>query len=232
MKKREYYEKDWSIFARCSICREYKDISCFWKSSNCFLWIDTRCKDCRKEYRKANSEAIKQKAKEYRDTHKDEAKKYRTEYYKANKDIVLKKCKEYRDNHKEQKRQSNFEWRLKNKDYAKQYSKDYYYEHREELSQSRRWKKYNRIIDDRIREQQRIRYKKYNNSHGKTDDLIKGLWIRPKVCPICWCSWLVEAHHPDYSKRYNIIFCCRSCHHRIHSWWIKCPSTINLLDYK
>jgi hypothetical protein len=27
------------------------------------------------------------------------------------------------------------------------------------------------------------------------------------------------------------VFCCQSCHLKIHSWAIECPMPINLLDY-
>ena len=62
--------------------------------------------------------------------------------------------------------------------------------------------------------------------HLKTARAIKKLWIRPKTCPICWEETRVEAHHPNYEKRNEIIFACNKCHQRIHNWWIECPKNI------
>jgi hypothetical protein len=41
---------------------------------------------------------------------------------------------------------------------------------------------------------------------------------RPDICPICWSIWYIDAHHPDYTKRNIIVWCCRSCHSLIHRW--------------
>lgn len=55
--------------------------------------------------------------------------------------------------------------------------------------------------------------------HAKVSRLIKKLWIRPKECPICWyISDKIIAHHPDYNKPYEVVFCCNSCHKLIHLW--------------
>ena len=56
--------------------------------------------------------------------------------------------------------------------------------------------------------------------HRMTCYRIKKLWIRPSKCPICWYEWRIVAHHPDYNHRYEIIFCCGSCHTLIHQWKI------------
>jgi hypothetical protein len=51
-------------------------------------------------------------------------------------------------------------------------------------------------------------------------------------CPICWSDKNIQAHHPYYrtfDDRCRVVFCCQSCHHRIHAWWFQCPQPINLL---
>lgn len=66
--------------------------------------------------------------------------------------------------------------------------------------------------------------------HTKTTRLINKLWVRPTVCPICLQhSDRIIAHHPDYSKRYEIVFCCQICHDKIHRLKIECPKPIDLL---
>lgn len=77
----------------------------------------------------------------------------------------------------------------------------------------------------------RNRIKKYWKIHLKTSRLIKRLWIRPVVCPICWRNSRIYAHHPDYNKRYEVVFVCMQCHSKIHSWEIECPAPLKLLPF-
>ena len=43
-----------------------------------------------------------------------------------------------------------------------------------------------------------------------------GIIERPKCCPICSRSARMVPHHPDYDKPFEVIWCCYSCHKRIH----------------
>lgn len=40
----------------------------------------------------------------------------------------------------------------------------------------------------------------------------KGLIVRPKTCSNCLKRKKIEAHHPNYSLPYAVIWLCRSCH--------------------
>ena len=71
----------------------------------------------------------------------------------------------------------------------------------------------------------------YKNIHLRTYRLIKKLWIRPHICPICNQQKKVVAHHPDYTKENEIVFCCDECHFKIHSWKIECPTPLTLLPF-
>lgn len=77
---------------------------------------------------------------------------------------------------------------------------------------------------------ERTKRKWYRNIHLKTSKKIKKLWIRPSVCPICWYSWRIISHHPNYNKWYEIVFCCQICHDKIHRWKIECPQPIDLFN--
>ena len=57
--------------------------------------------------------------------------------------------------------------------------------------------------------------------HKKTRAMINKLWIRPEVCSICWKWDKIIAHHPDYNKIYEVVFCCKPCHRLIHEWKIE-----------
>lgn len=63
---------------------------------------------------------------------------------------------------------------------------------------------------------ERRKRKWYWNIHNKTAKMIRKLWIRPETCPICWYEWRIIAHHPDYNKPNEIVFCCQICHDNIH----------------
>lgn len=78
---------------------------------------------------------------------------------------------------------------------------------------------------------QRRKRKWYNPIHLKTEREIAKLWIRPIKCPICWMDNRIIAHHTDYSKPYEIVFCCQICHDKIHKNKIECPKPINLKSF-
>ena len=75
----------------------------------------------------------------------------------------------------------------------------------------------------------RRKVKWYWTIHSRTDYKIKELWIRPKFCPICNNGGRIIAHHEDYEKRNEIVFCCQICHDKIHKWKIKEFEIVDLL---
>lgn len=78
---------------------------------------------------------------------------------------------------------------------------------------------------------QRTKEKWYNRIHKRTIRKIDRTIWRPKICPICWeTPTRIIAHHPDYSKWYEIVFCCTQCHDKIHKWKITDYEIINLLE--
>lgn len=68
--------------------------------------------------------------------------------------------------------------------------------------------------------------------HQKAIKFVKKHWLRPKKCPICWLQKKVVMHHPYYDSYEDwnkIVFCCQSCHKKIHSWIIICPPIVYLI---
>lgn len=64
----------------------------------------------------------------------------------------------------------------------------------------------------------------WNKFHKKTSDFIKYHNLRPKICPICWNGWRIIFHHINYKNEDNWeygLFCCQSCHDKIHKGKIK-----------
>ena len=44
-----------------------------------------------------------------------------------------------------------------------------------------------------------------------------GKIIRPNKCSLCLCeNSKIEAHHPDYSRPYDVVWLCKSCHFVVH----------------
>lgn len=101
------------------------------------------------------------------------------------------------------------------------------YIHTEEYRENRklRWKKYREYLYQHRKE------KWYNRIHKRAKRRIDETIWRPKICPICWeLPTRIIAHHPDYSKWYEIVFCCTQCHDKIHKWKITDYEIINLLE--
>jgi hypothetical protein len=47
--------------------------------------------------------------------------------------------------------------------------------------------------------------------------ICEGKIIRPSACSLCGTTETkIQAHHPDYSKTYDVIWVCRSCHFMVH----------------
>lgn len=221
MQAREWYMKDWIIYIKCSWCWEFKESPTnFNKCAKGLFWCTSLCKSCIKKHSHnrylLKSDEIKEASKNYYSRTKNSMK-----YYYNNKDHVLEVCRVYRENHKAEKRL-------------------YYMKHREEISDLHRhdpeWREKRRIYEKEHYEQRQKRRKErdsekwYTKIHTLTNKVIKKLWIRPNICPICWETAKIQAHHPDYNKRYEIIRACTKCHQRIHNWWFECPKDIvNLL---
>ena len=130
-------------------------------------------------------------------------------------------------------RKRALEWRHRNIERARQNSLRYNKEHRENISlQARAWR---RRSKEKIRETDRKQYmknivlrktisEKYRSDHPereKAHSLFKsalrsGKVIRPAKCEMCGDSCKPHGHHPDYSKPYDVIWLCSSCHSLLH----------------
>ena len=67
----------------------------------------------------------------------------------------------------------------------------------------------------------RRKEKWYAEIHSACYRIIKKLWIRPTVCPICKLKHSrIESHHYNYQHPFKIIFCCKLCHSKLDRWII------------
>ena len=168
------------------------------------------------------------------------------EHYEKDGDIYIKcnRCLEFKhsDSFCNQKQWNFFmnkgsyckecraEYRKLNKDKDHVYRQEYNLKNRERLLENKR--EYNKKHSSELVEKSRERIKRmwYGKLHRKANYTIWRLWIRPKVCPICWASgYKIEAHHPSNEIWNEIVFCCQSCHSAIHNGFIECPKPIDLL---
>ena len=110
--------------------------------------------------------------------------------------------KKYYSEHKEEINRHNKEWIDANREKHNAYRRKYIREHMDELvdyqkkSRSEHPEKYraNAIINSRIK---------------------RGKLTRPTACEVCGKEGRVEAHHDDYSKPLEVVWCCKSCHWKL-----------------
>ena len=207
MPRRKTKEINWKLYIQCNKCWEFKEANneYFDKNHLWYLWLQWACKVCvrerQKEYVINNKNIVYENRRKRYENNKDKYKKYTKKWIENNKEKFLSKCREYR---------------LKNKIKYDNYMKEYRDKYRKELREKRI---------------ERDNNKWYVAIHNKTNKLIRKLWIKPNTCPICWERKTIYSHHPNYGIRNEVVFCCQSCHWKIHSWAIERPTTINLLDY-
>lgn len=232
---------EWDIlYIKCPKCWERKPIDAFSKSSKRTFWIQSKCKECHRKYHIANKEKIRDRARKYywdnRDDVLDKHKKYWAEnketrqkynknYYITNRDDIIKNSIEYYHKNKEAILANVEKYRKNNKEELNKKQKEYYIKNKKSILLKGKEKKQNHSEE--------LWFNRHS-FHIRAIDFVDRNSLRPNVCPICWEWWNIEMHHPSYEtydKRSEIVFCCKSCHKKIHLWKIECPETINLLDY-
>lgn len=98
-----------------------------------------------------------------------------------------------------------------------------------EYKKTDRWRKIHNDANKRNKNGYMRKHLARNRIYKRTKRRVDLIW-RPCTCPICWDVSKIEAHHPDYNKWYEVVFCCALCHSKIHLWWIKHYKIINLLE--
>lgn len=147
-----------------------------------------------------------------------------TEFYKHN-GVSAWQCKECAKAYTK-------EYNKKHEEERKAYRKKYYAEHREkDMAHSRAWTEANRDKHNKY-------CKKWNNCHvaermeylrqyraenpekyhatSKVNHLLEnGKLTKPMACEVCGKVGRVEAHHDDYSKPLDVVWCCKKCHYKL-----------------
>jgi len=160
-----------------------------------------------KKFREENPERYKEICAKSREKHKEKNKLRRKEQYKDNIEYRRKKGREsaerfkenspdkllestarYRDKNRDVLNNRQRIWRFENKEKAKEYYKKSFYKN-----------------PQKVCARQRI-YKA----------LIRGKIKRPETCQVCNKKCKLEAHHKDYDKPLEVIWCCKQCHVALH----------------
>lgn len=194
------------------------------------------CAERSKKYRELHKEELREKRKSFYEGNKEVFAERNKKRYEKNKDTILQNQKEYYKRTRGDRLETSRKYRENNADKIKEWK----IKNREKRAENRKtnehykeyMKKYEQENKDKILERKKNKRIEmwYWAMHLKTARTIKKLWIRPKVCPICWEEKRVEAHHPNNDIWYEIVRACNQCHQRIHNWWIECPKPINLLE--
>ena len=114
-------------------------------------------------------------------------------------------------------------WRSKNKDKVAASKTRYREKNADRIATVRKeWAKQNKEKID----EHRLAWEKNNRqkhlAHKAISWLVsQGKIIKPTECSYCFVKCLPEAHHPDYTKRKEVIFLCHNCHRKIHEREVK-----------
>ena len=154
------------VMKKCTKCGEWLVASSvnFHKDKGGKYGLTSKCKECKKKYRKryykenkeseaerrkeyyeANKEAILEKQKKYSKTNKEAVAEYKKKHYEANKEAILEKQKEYnkkyRETHKEAKAEYMKKYRETHKEVIAEYRKKYREQNKERLAEYRKQNK-------------------------------------------------------------------------------------------
>lgn len=105
---------------------------------------------------------------------------------------------------------------LKCKACVSEYNSQYLAKNRKRLlAYKQRWNKSPKGREVMAQSIQRLHYKHIARSRI-AQGIREGKIIPPLTCTNCEDKSKLEAHHPDYSKPYDVEWLCIPCHHKLH----------------
>ena len=144
------------------------------------------CKDCYNYMKRAKYDHVKER---------ERKKKQKAENPEKYREIDRLAHIRYRERHRE-------EVLRKGREYAKKYAKKKKYNKEVAIRGVENWKKKNPE-----------KHKCHMAFHNATRS---GKLKKPEVCMLCGEKGKVEGHHYDYSKPFDVVWCCKRCHADIH----------------
>ena len=196
--KRNYDNEGNLISKECSYCHEVKPVSEFNKSKVAIDGLQTKCKECskqyRKQYQKDNAERIKERSKEYYKDNAERIKERSKEYQKQNAESIKEYKKQYRKDNAEKFKEYHKEYYRNNaerfKGHYKEYNKQYYKNNAERIKQCRKdneerikqyQKEYYKDNVESIKEYHKEYYKEYKNK--KIEEALQQIKIEVEADP-------------------------------------------------
>ena len=148
-------------------------------------------------------------------------KAYHRAYYLANKEKINKRNLQWYWNNLKKASMVMKEWRKKHKEEMNDYGRKYYRNHHKKFLEYNRKRLKIRLATEKGRQGRartqkkmvRLYPEKYKSRTTLQRAVRSGKIQRPTICSICNKSGLrIHAHHEDYSKPLDVIWCCPLCH--------------------
>ena len=200
----------------CSKCKIEKEFQFFTKSKQRKDGLNIYCKECEKERKKIfrlnNIDKVKCKAKQYRDSHKNELSEKNKIYNLNNKLKKAENGKKWRIinklhlseikkihylNNKEKYKDSAKKWKIKNPQYVKNYNISYRLNNPEKRKEHEVRNRYKFLLNKRINQHNR-RQKLKNCAGILSKDIIKNLYNLQKGLCVCCKNKLGNDYHLDH----------------------------------
>ena len=150
---------------------------------------------------------------------------YKDGHYSRCKTCTRELEKTWRINNQDKKRESRAKYRENNRENIREMDRQYYADNHEKRLETARKAQQKYYKTEKGREKYDIQNKVCRKRHPEkakarsllSNAICDGKIIRPTKCSLCSSDqFAIEAHHPDYSKPYEVILLCRSCHGIVH----------------
>ena len=155
--QRNYDEEGNLISKECGKCHKIKPASEFSKNKCKTDGLESKCKECRKEYLKIqyqkNKDKFKEQHQKYYQKNKDKFKEQHQKYRQKNKDKIKEQRQIYQQKNKDKIKEYHQEYSQKNKDKRKKYYQVRYQENKDKIKEQQQI--YQQENKDKIKEYKR-----------------------------------------------------------------------------
>ena len=122
----------WGLNSKCKLCKKKYRKQYYENNKEEEL---ERNKQYSKQWRKNNKEYLKEYSEQYRKNYKDEIKEYMKQYRENNKEEMRKQKKQYREDNKNKISEYHKQYKEENEKHLKEYHKQYYEDNKEKIKE-------------------------------------------------------------------------------------------------
>ncbi len=171
-----------------------------------------------RKYYAAHKELCLARAREWHSRHPDYGKKYASD--PIHKVMKKESDRRYYQNHREKLLEKTKKWQREHPEFRERY-KQYRKEHPLPAMTMKKYArksylKHRTEIIERCRRWQHKYPERYHAQSILNRGIITGYVQRPRECSSCGREKLIHGHHPDYTKPFEVIWLCPSCHKLLH----------------